>query len=167
MEQHGNVYQRLSGRNGLAVIVSARHAPHPHCHVKGGGDLNEQCISYSSVGRIIDEVQEESARKTKEQEFSERCTVHFDQPNKSSCKVTGKLSIGWIQLKIMYSDKPQQKFSSGGSINYGRHPPHIQQKIYRMNFGFLIFLCFIMEKGVGGGANSQGFQGYIFFMDQL
>ena len=46
--------------------------------VFGGGDLNEQCISYGSVEQIIDEVQEESARKTKEQEFSERCTVHFD-----------------------------------------------------------------------------------------
>ena len=68
--------------------------------VKGGGNLNDQCISYGSVERIIDEVREESARKTKEQDFPERCIVHFDGAKVKLGKKQGGRKIEHLSVTV-------------------------------------------------------------------
>ena len=63
-------FRRLSIRDAHHLLVAM--------FIKGGGNPEDQCISYGSVERIIDEVRAEADARAKEQEFPERGVVHFD-----------------------------------------------------------------------------------------
>ena len=63
-------FRRLSIRDAHHILVSM--------FIKGGGNPEDQSISYGSVERIVQEVRAEADARAKEQEFPERGVVHFD-----------------------------------------------------------------------------------------
>ena len=63
-------FRRLSIRDAHHILVAM--------FIKGGGNPDDQNISYGSVERIVEEVRAEADARAKEQEFPERGVVHFD-----------------------------------------------------------------------------------------
>ena len=74
-------------------IRDAHHLLHT-MFVKGGGDPNDQIISYASVQRMVEEVRAEAVERIKAQKFPQRAIVHFDG---AKCKLGKKNGARFVE----------------------------------------------------------------------